>query len=113
MRLIIDIQGVKQMQCDKSEGTDIEALNAGNVVDNAVRWIATSCMLVDCLTKRMNPMVMINSMKNGVLSLAATADSKLLQLRKKKLRQTKKEIEKVQCPNSSITVSMIGVMKFG
>ena len=65
VRLSIDIRELKQMLWGKSDGTNLGELMPEDSVENAVRWIDTSCMLVDCLAKRMNPMVMINSMKNG------------------------------------------------
>ena len=49
--------------------------------------------LVDCLTKPMDPMVMTNSMKMLILSLAAAAESKLLKLRKEKLRENEERMK--------------------
>ena len=58
--------------------------------ENAVCWIDTSCMVVDCLTKRMKPDVLINLIETGILSLKATPESQLLKLRKQKLRAAKR-----------------------
>ena len=82
VRLSIDIQGLKEMLWGKADGTNLEELMPEDVAGNPFRWIDTSCMLVDCLTKRMDPMAMINSMENGLLSLGANAESKLLKMRK-------------------------------
>ena len=90
VRLSIDIQGLKQMLWEKSDGTNLDELLPEEAAENAVRWIDTSCMVVDCLTKRMKPDVMIKLMKTGRLSLKATAESQLLKLRKQKLRAAKK-----------------------
>ena len=90
VRLSIDIQGLKQMLWEKSDGANLDELLPEAAAENAVRWIDTSCMVVDCLTKRMKPDVMIKMMKTGRLSLKPTAESQLLKLRKQKLRAAKK-----------------------
>ena len=64
--------------------------------ENAVRWIDTSCMVVDCLTKRMDPSVLIRLMRTGTISLQATVESELSKLRKQKNRKAKKLAEKAE-----------------
>merc|ERR1711966_355029 len=59
VRLSIDIQGLKQMLWEKSDGTMLDELMPADVAENAVRWIDTSCMIVDCLTKKMKPDVIL------------------------------------------------------
>ena len=105
VRLSIDIQGLKQMLWEKSDGTNLDELLPENAAENAVRWIDTSCMVVDCLTKRMRPDLMIRLMDSGVLCLTATAESQLLKLRKQKLRAQRKaqcteDDEHVHRPNA-------------
>jgi len=90
VRLSIDIQGLKQMLWEKSDGTNLDELLPDEIAENAVRWIDTSCMVVDCLTKRMRPSQMHRLMDNGQLCLTATPESQLLKLRKQKLRAQKK-----------------------
>ena len=47
-------------------------------------------MVVDCLTKRMRPDLMIRMMVSGKLCLRASPENKLLKLRKQKLRAQRK-----------------------
>ena len=101
VRLSIDIQGLKQMLWEKSDGTNLDELQPEEVADNAVRWIDTSCMVVDCLTKRMRPDLMIKLMDTGKLCLRATPESQLLKLRKQKLRAQKKQIVDNDCANEN------------
>ena len=77
------------MLWEKSDGTNLDELQPEDVAENAVRWIDTSCMVVDCLTKRMKPDVMLKLMKVGRLDLKPTPESQLLKLRKQKLRKKK------------------------
>jgi hypothetical protein len=90
VRLSIDIQGLKQMLWEKSDGTNLDELLPEDAAENAVRWIDTSCMVVDCLTKRMRPNQMHMLMDCGKLCLTATPESQLLKLRKQKLRAQKR-----------------------
>ena len=92
VRLSIDIQGLKQMLWEKSDGTNLDELLPEDIAENAVRWIDTSCMVVDCLTKKMKPDVMMKLMKSGRLSLRPTPESQLLKLRKQKLRKARKNM---------------------
>merc|ERR1712232_1113918 len=69
VRLSIDIQGLKQMLWEKSDGTNLDELLPEDAAENAVRWIDTSCMVVDCLTKKMKPDIVIKLAETGRLSL--------------------------------------------
>ena len=69
----------------------LDELMPADVAENAVRWISTSCMIVDCLTKKMKPDVILQLIKTGVLSLVATSESQVLKMRKQKLRAAKKK----------------------
>ena len=53
VRLSIDIQGLKQLLWEKADGTNLDELLPEDAAENAVRWIDTSRMIVDCLTKKM------------------------------------------------------------
>ena len=85
------------MLWEKSDGTNLDDLMPEEMAENAVRWIDTSCMVVDCLTKRMRPDSMTWLMDNGKLCLRATPESQLLKLRKQKLRAQKKQIVDNDC----------------
>ena len=94
VRLSIDIQGLKQFLWEKSDGTNLDELEPESVAENAIRWIDTSCMVVDCLTKKMSPGVLLQLIANGKSSLEPTVESRMLKLRKQKLRRDKKERDK-------------------
>ena len=67
VRLSIDIQGLKQLLWEKADGTNLDELLPEDMAENAIRWIDTSCMIVDCLTKRMDAKVLLKLMKHGKL----------------------------------------------
>ena len=104
VRLSIDIQGLKQLFWEKSDGSILDELEPEKVAENAVRWIDTSCMIVDCLTKRMKTDLMLKVMEQGRLCLKPTAESQLLKLRKQKLRAEKKAKINAE-PDPLLTVS--------
>ena len=79
------------MLWEKSDGTNLDELLPEKVAENAVRWIDTSCMVVDCLTKKMKPTVLLKLAETGKLSLKPTPESQLLKLRKAKLRAARKQ----------------------
>eukprot|EP00973_Karenia_brevis_P086641 12014508-Karenia_brevis.AAC.1 len=56
------------MLWEKSDGTKLDELLPEHAAENAVRWIDTSCMVVDCLTKKTKPDVLMRLMKSGRLS---------------------------------------------
>ena len=93
VRLSIDIQGLKTMPWEKADGTPLDDLMPEATCENAVRWIDTSAMIVDCLTKRMDPTVLIRLMRTGTLNLQPTVESELAKLRKQKNRKAKKLAE--------------------
>ena len=57
------------MLWENADGTELLPEKAA---ENAVRWIDTSCMLVDCLTKKMKPDVMMELISSERASLKAT-----------------------------------------
>jgi hypothetical protein len=65
VRLSIDVQGLKQVLWKKADGTDLEELLPATQAGNAVRWIDMSCMIVDCLTKKMKPDVTHRLQEDG------------------------------------------------
>ena len=93
VRLNIDIQGLKTMFWEKADGTPLDDLMPEATCENAVRWIDTSCMIVDCLTKRTDPTVLIRLMRTGTISLQPTVESELAKLTTQKNRKAKKLAE--------------------
>ena len=94
VRLSIDIQGLKQLLWETSDGRNLDELQPEDMAENAVRWIDTSCMVVDCLTKRMEPSVLLKLMATGRLDLKPTVESQMMKLRKQKQRASKKATAK-------------------
>ena len=94
VRLSIDIQGLKQILWEKADGTNLDDLEPEDIAENAVRWIDTSCMVVDCLTKKMNPAILLRLIASSRLSLEPTIESQMLKLKKQKLRREKKDQER-------------------
>ena len=68
---------------------EYDELPAETVAENAVRWIDTSIMVVDCLTKKMSPEVVHRVQSLCELNLEATPESKTLKMRKQKQRAAK------------------------
>ena len=89
-RLSIDVQGLKQLLWTAEDGTQFDELPDPKIARNAIRWIDTSAMPVDCMTKRMKPESLIPVL-NGRLDLTPTAASTMLKIRKQKLRRNKSE----------------------
>ena len=91
-RLSIDRQGLKQMLLETQDGTSLDELLPEEACENAVRWIDTSCMIVDCLTKKMDPSLVLKVMKEGRTSLQPTVDSELKKLKKQKSMCAMKDV---------------------
>ena len=58
------------------------------------RWIDTSTMVADPLTKAMKPDRLLNTMETGVLDLRPTPESLAIKEKNRKARQAKRELEK-------------------
>ena len=91
VRLSIDIQGLKQMLWEKTDGTNLDELLPEDVAENAVRWIDTSCMVVDCLTKKMKPDVMLKLMSKGRLNLKPTPEEPAAEAEEAKASEGKED----------------------
>ena len=72
----------------------MDDLEPEDIAENAVRWIDTSCMVVDCLTKKMNPAIVLRLISSIILSFEPTVESQMLKLKKQKLRREKKDQER-------------------
>ena len=84
---------LKQLLWERSDGTSLDELLPEDVAEHAIRWIDTSCMSVDSLTKKMKPDVVLNTMMKSRISLRPTAQSQLVKLKKQKNRAKRKEEE--------------------
>ena len=89
-RLSIDVQGLKQLLWTSPDGSQYDELPEPDKAKNIIRWIDTSAMPVDCMTKRMKPDTLLAVMK-GKLDVTATAESTMTKQRKQKLRREKTE----------------------
>ena len=87
-RLSIDIAGLKQLIWNKDDGTQYEELPKERHARQAIRWIDTSAMVVDCMTKKMKADVLIRTFQ-GTLDVRPTPESLLTKMRKQKFRQNK------------------------
>ena len=81
---------LKQILWEKTDGTNLDDLEPEDIAENAVRLIDTSCMVVDCLTKKMSPAILLQLIATSRLSLEPTIESQMLKLKKQKLRREKK-----------------------
>ena len=87
-RLSIDIAGLKQLIWNKEDGTQYEELPKEREARQVIRWIDTSAMVVDCMTKKMKADVLIRTFQ-GTLDVRPTPESLLTKMRKQKFRQNK------------------------
>ena len=60
------------------------------------RWIDTSCMIADPLTKNMAPDVLVNAMTTGVMDLRPTEESIMIKERNRVARKEAKERQKAE-----------------
>ena len=56
-----------------------------------IRWIDTSKMLVDCLTKDMKTNYLRETLKDGTYNIVSTVDSEVTKLAKQKYRRMKSQ----------------------
>ena len=75
------------MLWEKQDGTSLNELLPEAICENAVRWLDTSCMIVDSLTKKMDSTILLKLMEDGRLSLQPTVESEM----KKWIKQKGKE----------------------
>ena len=89
-RLSIDMAALRQRLWADHNGEPYEELPEDDKANNIVRWIDTSVMIADCLTKRMKATNLWPAMR-GKLSLTPTPESILTKMRKQKARKKTKE----------------------
>ena len=89
---MIDIASLKQRLWTDKEGEMHDDVPVSRCKDdktnNIIRWIDTSAMCVDSLTKKMKADSLYPVM-DGYLDLTPSAESMLIKLRKQKQRQSK------------------------
>ena len=88
-RLELDLEDLRQILWEDVNGNPQESLQEDDY--NKVRWIDTSTMIADPLTKGMNPSQMLEFLKTGVIDLEPTAEAKTVKAMKQKQRQKARE----------------------
>jgi hypothetical protein len=86
-RLDIDLAALRQ-DLWNYQGSDVEHLSDEKFHDK-IRWIDTSCMLVDCMTKSMNPKLLVEALDTSIIDLRPTAKSTEMKNKKKSQRASK------------------------
>ena len=86
VRTAMDISVLRQRLWLDADGEPYEELPADKDASNILRWIDTSTMIADCLTKKMKADALWPAM-HGRLDLTPTPESVLTKMRKQKLRQ--------------------------
>jgi hypothetical protein len=81
-RLSIEIAALRQLLWMLPDETIVDELD--DSCPDSIRWIDTSTMPSDCLTKYMKPDRLMDMMRTGVLDLVPTAQSLLIKMRKQK-----------------------------
>ena len=81
-RLSNEVAALRQLLWMLPDETVVDEL--GELCPDTVRWIDTSTMPCDCLTKYMKPDRLLEMLETGILDLAATAQSILIKMRKQK-----------------------------
>ena len=88
-RLEVDLEGLRQLLWENRDGSLKEQLEDNQ--QDKVRWIDTSTMIADPLTKLMKPTRLIKCLQSGVLFLEPTKEAQMSKLMKKAQRAAKKE----------------------
>ena len=81
-RLSVDIAALRQLIWQNADEEDQEELSAE--MPDQIRWIDTSKMLVDCLTKDMKTNYLRDTLKSGIYNIVPTAESEVTKLAKQK-----------------------------
>jgi len=88
-RLSVDIAALRQLIWQNAQEEDQEELNTE--LPDQIRWIDTSKMLVDCLTKDMKSNYLRETLKSGVYNIVPTAESEVTKLAKQMYRRMKSQ----------------------
>ena len=92
-RLAIDLSALKQLIWDNRDDCDGEVDGSKG---NYSRWIDTSAMLSDCLTKAMTSGRLNEKLKTGIFDMRPTEESLAIKAKNWKWRASKKEQERLQ-----------------
>ena len=92
-RLAIDLSALKQLIWDNRDDCDEEVDGSKG---DAPRWIDTSAMRADCLTKTMNSGRLGEMMSTGIFDMRPTEESLAIKATNRKWRASKKEQERPQ-----------------
>ena len=88
-RLELDLEDLRQCLWEDQGGNPRDQLDEKDY--DKVRWIDTSTMLADPLTKNMKPIRLLEFLKSGILDLEPTPESVIAKMHKQKQRQAAKE----------------------
>ena len=83
-RLLIDLEGQRQMLWEDAQGNPKDTLEENQT--DKIRWIDTSTMLADPLTKAMKPDRMVKAFITGFLDLVPTDASVMSKMMKQRGR---------------------------
>ena len=83
-RMETDLEALRQLLWETAEGVPKDTLEEDQT--DKIRWIDTSTMVADPLTKSMQPDRMVEMLTTGVLDLEPTEESKLQKVMKRKQR---------------------------
>ena len=97
-RLEIDLQDLRQILWEDQHGNPKDDLSIDQ--SDKIRWIATSAMLADPLTKLMKCCRLEDALSNHVLDLEATAASQMQKLMKQKQRASRARTETQDIDNA-------------
>ena len=90
--LAIDLSALKQLIWDNRDDCDEEVDGS----QDYPRWIDTSAMLSDCLTKTMTSSRLNETLSTGILDVKPTEESLAIKAKNRKWRASKKEQERLQ-----------------
>jgi len=91
-RLSIDSASLRQ-DLWKYRGTEVDKLDIHRF-DDWIKWVDTSGMVIDCLTKAMSADALVEALKSGFLDYSATPLSTAQKIRKRAQRRSKKDSDK-------------------
>ena len=87
-RLELDLEDLRQNLWEDVKGNPMDQLSEEDF--DKVRWIDTSTMLADPLTKNMKPQRLLDFLDTGRLDLEPTPESVVAKMMKQKQRQSAK-----------------------
>ena len=88
-RLEIDLEGLREYLWEYPDGTLKDYIHEDQ--HDKIRWIDTSTMLADPLTKNMKPKRLHDFLETGILDLEPTPESVVAKMMKQKQRQSAKQ----------------------